>query len=97
LHRTVARQCGKINSKLLDDGTSPTSQRLLPPATTYYMVQCCREISLPLISITRLLPLATTHARGCSTSQTIIIMATEVSNYTTRHLMNRSSTPGRYL
>jgi hypothetical protein len=36
----------------------------------YYLVQCCGEISLPLISITRLLPLATrltrltTHARG---------------------------------
>jgi hypothetical protein len=44
--------------------------RLHSPATTYYLVQCCCEISLPLISITRLLPLATrltrliTHARG---------------------------------
>jgi hypothetical protein len=44
--------------------------RLLPPATTYYLVQCYREISLPLISITRLLSLATrltkltTHAQG---------------------------------
>jgi hypothetical protein len=43
--------------------------RLLPPATTYYLVQCCRKISLPLFSIIRLLPLATrltrltTHAR----------------------------------
>jgi hypothetical protein len=44
--------------------------RLLPHATTYYLVQCCREISLPLISIIRLLPSATklarltTHVRG---------------------------------
>jgi hypothetical protein len=44
--------------------------RLLPPATTYYLVQYCCEISLPLTSITRLLSLATrftrltTHARG---------------------------------
>jgi hypothetical protein len=36
----------------------------------YYLIQCCREISLPLISITKLLPLATrltrltTHVRG---------------------------------
>jgi hypothetical protein len=29
------------------------------PATTYYLVQCCCKISLPLISITRLLPFAT--------------------------------------
>jgi hypothetical protein len=38
LHRTVARQCEKINSKLLDDGTSPTSQDFfhLPPRTTWY-------------------------------------------------------------
>jgi hypothetical protein len=44
--------------------------RLLPPASTYYLVQCCCEISLLLILITRLLPSATrltrftTHARG---------------------------------
>jgi hypothetical protein len=44
--------------------------RLLSPATTYYLVQCCRKISLPLISITRLLPLTTrliritTHVQG---------------------------------
>jgi hypothetical protein len=41
--------------------------RLLPLATTYYLVQCCCEISLPLISIIRLLSFATrftTHARG---------------------------------
>jgi hypothetical protein len=44
--------------------------RLLPPTTTYYLVQCRCEISLPLISITRLLLSAirltrfTTHARG---------------------------------
>jgi hypothetical protein len=41
--------------------------RLLPHATMYYLVQCCCEINLPLISITRLLPSATrltTHARG---------------------------------
>jgi hypothetical protein len=70
LHRTVARRCRKINSKLLDDGMNPHITRLLPPATTYYLVQCCREINLPLISITRLLSLATrltrltTHVRG---------------------------------
>jgi hypothetical protein len=44
--------------------------RLLSPATTYYLVECCYEISIPLISITRFLPFATrlmrftTHARG---------------------------------
>jgi hypothetical protein len=44
--------------------------RLIPPVTTYYLVQCCRKISLPLISITRLLSSAiklarlTTHAWG---------------------------------
>jgi hypothetical protein len=44
--------------------------RFLPLATTYYLIQCCCKISLPLISFTRLLPLATrltrltTHARG---------------------------------
>jgi hypothetical protein len=44
--------------------------RLLPPATIYYLVQCCYKISLLLISITRLLPSATrltrftTHAWG---------------------------------
>jgi hypothetical protein len=41
--------------------------RLLPLATTYYLVQCCYKISLPLISIIRLLSFATrftTHARG---------------------------------
>jgi hypothetical protein len=38
LHRTVVRQCGRINSKLLDDGTYPTSQDFfhLPPRTTWY-------------------------------------------------------------
>jgi hypothetical protein len=38
LHRTVTRQGGKINSKLLDDGTSPISQYFfhLPPRTTWY-------------------------------------------------------------
>jgi hypothetical protein len=38
LHRTVARQCGRINSKLLDDGTNPTSQDFfhLPPRTSWY-------------------------------------------------------------
>jgi hypothetical protein len=38
LYRTVARQCGKINSKLLDDGTNPTSQDFfhLPPRNTLY-------------------------------------------------------------
>jgi hypothetical protein len=37
-HRTVTRQCGRINSKLLDDGTHPTSQDFfhLPPRTTWY-------------------------------------------------------------
>jgi hypothetical protein len=37
--------------------------RLLPLATTYYLVQCCCEISLPLISITRLLFPATKLTR----------------------------------
>jgi hypothetical protein len=38
LHRTAARQCRRINSKLLDDGTHPTSQDFfhLPPRTTWY-------------------------------------------------------------
>jgi hypothetical protein len=36
LHQTVIRQCGRINLKLLDDGTNPTSQDFfhLPPRTT---------------------------------------------------------------
>jgi hypothetical protein len=44
--------------------------RLLSPATTYYLVQCYYKISLPLISITRLLSSATkltrltTYVRG---------------------------------
>jgi hypothetical protein len=49
--------------------------RLLPPATMYYLVQCCHEISLPLISITRLLLHSLQDLqdsqltpRGCSTS-----------------------------
>jgi hypothetical protein len=38
LHWTVVRQFGKINSKLRDDGTNPTSQGFfhLPPRTTWY-------------------------------------------------------------
>jgi hypothetical protein len=77
LHRTVARKCGKINSKLLDDGTSPTSQDF------FHSLQDLQDSQL--------------SPGGCSTSQTTVIMATEVSNYTARHLMNRSSTPGGYL
>jgi hypothetical protein len=70
LHRTVARQCGRINPRLLDEGTHLTSQRLLSPIGTHYLVQCRCEISLPLIWITRLLPSTTrftritTHVRG---------------------------------
>jgi hypothetical protein len=51
-------------------GNASHITRLLTPATTYYLVQCCCKISLPLISITKLLLSATrltrftTHARG---------------------------------
>jgi hypothetical protein len=64
LHWTVARQSGRINPELLDDGTRPTLEDFL------HLVQCHCKTSLPLISITRLLPSVTrftrftTHARG---------------------------------
>jgi hypothetical protein len=44
-------------------GNASHITRLLPPASTYCLVQCRCEISLPLISITRLLPPATRYTR----------------------------------
>jgi hypothetical protein len=51
-------------------GNASRITRLLPPTSTYYLIQCRYEISLPLISIIRLLPPTTrytrltTHVRG---------------------------------
>ena len=78
--------------------------RLPTTTATYLLVQCRCKISLPLISITRL-PLATTRyiqelrdmPGGCSTSQTIIFMATEISDHATKCSINQNSTPGEYL
>ena len=103
LHQTVSGQAMRINPKLLDEGTYPTSQDFLQLPRTYLLVQCRCEISLLLIPITRLPPATTRYTRtikyvqGCSTSQTIIFMTTEISDHATKCSMNQNSTPGGYL
>jgi hypothetical protein len=60
----------KDQSGVAEWGNVSHITRLLPPASTYYLIQCRCEISLSLISIIRLLPPTTryirltTHVRG---------------------------------
>jgi hypothetical protein len=76
--------------------------RLLPSARMDYLAQYRWEISLPLISITKLFPSTTSNTRfqltsgGCFTSQTIKFMTTSFRLYIKTLLVyNRS--PWGYL
>jgi hypothetical protein len=81
-------------------GNTSHITRLLPSARMDYPAQYRWEISLPLISITRLLQSTTSNTRfqlslgGCSTSETIIFMTTSFRLYIQTSLVYSSSLGG---
>jgi hypothetical protein len=73
-------------------GNTSHITRLLPVVRTYYLVQCCYEISLPLISITRLLPPTTRYTRLTTHAQGLLYF----TNYYIHDYKTSRSTPRLY-
>jgi hypothetical protein len=70
-------------------GNTSRITRLLPPTSTYYLVQCRSEISPPLIPITRLLPSTTSNTRLLTHAGGLLYL----TNYHIHGRKTTSSTP----
>jgi hypothetical protein len=81
----------KDQPRAVGRGNMSRITRLLPPTSTYYLVQCRCEISPPLIPITRLLPFTTSNTRLLTHVRRLLYLI----NYHIHGRKTISSTPRR--